>query len=69
MLDMIANSLIFGTIGAVLMFLFGWFFFDKLTPRIDFSKELVENKNIAVAIVIGAFLLGIAHIVAAVVEG
>ena len=65
----VTNSLVFGTIGAVLMWLFGWFLFDKLTRKICFIKELVEQKNIAVAIVIAAFLLGVAHIVASVVGG
>jgi putative membrane protein len=63
----IVNALVFAGIGAVMMFVFGWFLFDKCTRKICFVKELTENKNVAVAIVIAAFLLGIAHIIASVV--
>jgi uncharacterized membrane protein YjfL (UPF0719 family) len=41
--------------------------FDLITPRIDVQKELSE-KNVAVAVVIGALLLGIAYITAHVVQ-
>ena len=67
--ELIRDSLVFGVIGAIMMIAFGWFLFDMVTRKIDFAKELVENKNVAVAIVIGAFLLGIAHIIANVVGG
>jgi putative membrane protein len=50
--------------GILLMFL-GYWLFDKLTPRIDFAKELVDNKNIAVAIMVGSIIMGVAVIVAA----
>jgi putative membrane protein len=65
----VISSLVFSALGAVMMFVFGWFLFDKCTQKICFAKELTENKNVAVAIVVGAFLLGIAHIIAAVVGG
>ena len=58
----------FGLSGIALMFI-GYWLFDKLTPRIDFAKELVEKANIAVAIMIGALLLGIAIILAATMVG
>lgn len=66
--ETIVNSLVFGGIGIV-MLVISWFVFDLIAYKIDFAKELVENKNIAVAIIIGAFLLGIAHIIANVVGG
>ena len=59
-------ALIFGLIGIV-MLLLGYWLFDLITPRIDVQKELNE-KNLAVAIVVGALLLGIAYIVASVVS-
>ena len=58
----------FGLSGIALMFI-GYWVFDKLTPRIDFAKELVDKANIAVGIMIGSLLLGIAIIVAAVMVG
>jgi len=66
--EMIVNSFIFGGIGIVMLVL-SYFIFDLVAHKIDFAKELVENKNVAVAIVIGAFLLGVAHVIAAVVGG
>jgi uncharacterized membrane protein YjfL (UPF0719 family) len=65
----IINTLVFGGLGAVMMFVLGWLLFDVCTRKICFIKELVQEKNIAVAIVIAAFLLGIAHIIASVVGG
>ena len=62
------NLWAFGLSGIALMFI-GYWVFDKLTPRIDFAKELVEKTNIAVAIMIGALLLGIAIILAATMVG
>ena len=60
----IAEMWAFGLSGILLMFV-GYWIFDKMTPRIDFSKELVENKNVAVAILIGSIILGVAVIAAA----
>ena len=54
----------FGISGILLMFL-GYWVFDKLTPNIHFARELVENKNIAVAIMVGSIIFGVAVIVAA----
>lgn len=31
-----------------------------ITPKIDVQKELAENKNIALAIVVAAMLIGLA---------
>ena len=36
--------------------------FDWATPKIDIQKELTEKQNVAVALVIGAVLLGVAAI-------
>jgi putative membrane protein len=58
------NLWAFAISGILLMFL-GYWLFDKLTPKIDFAKELVENKNIAVAIMVGSIIFGVAVIVAA----
>jgi len=38
--------------------------FDKCTPG-DLSKEILENKNVAAAIVAGAVILGVCIIIAA----
>lgn len=62
---MLASS-VFGLIGIVLLLL-GYWLFDLITPRLDVQKELSE-KNVAVAIVIGCLLLGIAYVAAHVVQ-
>jgi putative membrane protein len=62
----VLGSLVFGLIGTVLLLL-GYWLFDLLTPRIDFQKELNE-KNMALALVIAAMLLGIAYVMAHVVQ-
>jgi putative membrane protein len=59
-------SAVFGLVGIVLLLL-GYLLFDVITPRIDVQKELTD-KNTAVAIVIASLLLGIAYIVAHVVQ-
>lgn len=55
---------IFGLVGIVLM-LGGFKLFDIMTPKIDLEKELGENKNVAVAIVVASVIIGIAIVVAA----
>ena len=58
----------FGALGIVLI-LAGYFLFDLITPRIDLQKELAENRNLAVAIVTAAILLGVAIVTAAAIIG
>ncbi len=62
----VVGSGVFGLVGMGLL-LIGYWMFDLITPRIDVQKELTE-KNLAVAVVIGALLLGIAYITAHVVQ-
>lgn len=66
-MEVLANlglSLIFGILGIIIMAI-GYIVFDKMIP-LDFNKEL-EQKNVAVAIVIAGLLVGIAIIVSRVV--
>ncbi|MDB5357281.1 MAG: hypothetical protein JWN24_3734 [Phycisphaerales bacterium] len=60
------SAIVFGVIGILLM-LFGFKLFDWITPKMDIEKELAENHNIAVAIVIAATILGISIIVARII--
>ena len=55
---------IFGLVGIGLMLL-GFKVFDWLTPKIDLEKELGENKNVAVAIIVASVMIGIAIVIAA----
>jgi uncharacterized membrane protein YjfL (UPF0719 family) len=62
----VVGSVIFGFLGLVLL-LFGFKLFDWLLPKVDFQAELKGNP-VALAIVIAAFFLALAHIVASVVH-
>lgn len=57
------GTLVFGLVGILLASL-GIKIFDWITPRLDFNKELGENKNVAVGIFCAGFILGICYIVA-----
>ena len=51
----------FGLVGLALMVL-GFKVFDWVLPKIDLEVELGEKRNVAVAIVVAAVLLGVAAI-------
>jgi putative membrane protein len=61
----VASSVVFGLIGIILMMI-GFKIFDWITPKIDVEKELAQDHNIAVAIVVAAVFLGISIILACV---
>lgn len=62
----LALSVCFGLIGIVLL-IFGFWIFDKVLTKIDFSEELKKN-NIAVAVVIAGFMIAIGIIISGVVS-
>jgi uncharacterized membrane protein YjfL (UPF0719 family) len=51
---------------AILLIIFGYVTFDKLTPKLDFN-DLINKGNTAMAIVIGSFVLGLCYVVGKVV--
>jgi putative membrane protein len=61
------GSILFALIG-VLIFWLSFIIIDKLTPY-DLWGEIVEKKNLALAIVVGAMCLAIGLIVAAAIHG
>ncbi len=67
MLKMVVSSLIFVGIGMV-MFLIAFFLITKITP-FSIRKEIEEDQNTALAIVIGAVILGLSHIISAAIHG
>ncbi|MBX7208183.1 MAG: DUF350 domain-containing protein [Verrucomicrobiaceae bacterium] len=60
------NSVIYALLGIVI-FIAGFVVVDKLTPY-DLWKQLIEEKNTALAIVVGAAALGICIIIAAAIH-
>jgi putative membrane protein len=61
------GSILFALIG-VLVFWISFIVVDKLTPY-DLWKEIIEEKNVALAIVVGAMCIAIGMIVSAAVHG
>ena len=63
----VAYMLLFAVIG-ILAAIAGYKIFDKCTPG-DLNKEILENKNVAAAIVAGSVILGVCIIIAAAMLG
>lgn len=61
------GSIVFALIGVVIFWLC-FVIIDKLTPY-DLWAEIVERKNTALAIVVGAMCIAIGLIIAAAVQG
>jgi uncharacterized membrane protein YjfL (UPF0719 family) len=59
------NSLLFsamyGTLG-ILLGAFGYKLFDLIETKVDFAEE-IKKENMAAAVVVAAFLLGICYII------
>ncbi len=65
-LAILINSVVYALLG-IIIFVVGFIVADKLTPY-DLWKQLVEEKNLALAIVVGAAALGICLIIAAAIH-
>jgi len=63
----IVNSIIYSFLGIVIL-LIGYYIIEKLTPE-NTWKEVVEKNNVAVAIVLAAFIIGISMIISAAIHG
>jgi putative membrane protein len=62
----LANALLYSVLG-ILIFVIAFVLIDKLTPY-HLWKEIVEDKNIALAVLIGAMSIGMCIIIAAAVH-
>lgn len=68
-MDIVRNieaALVFAFIG-IIVFVVSFLVIDKLTPY-DLWKEIVQEKNLALAILIGAMSIGVCIIIAAAVH-
>ena len=61
----LVSTVAFGVV-AILLIVLGYITFDKLTPKLDFS-DLLNKGNVALAIVIGSFILGLCYVIGRVV--
>jgi uncharacterized membrane protein YjfL (UPF0719 family) len=62
----ILNSVIYAVLG-IAIFIVGFIVVDKLTPY-DLWKQLIEEKNVALAIVVGCATLGTCLIIASAIH-
>ena len=60
----IISTIVFGILGIGLC-ISGYYFFDKIAG-LDLQRELVEDQNIAVAILLGGFFIGISIVIGSV---
>jgi len=60
-------SVVYAALGMVLLYL-GYRLFDWLTPT-NLQEDIFKNGNVAVAILIGAFILGLAIVIGAAIHG
>jgi putative membrane protein len=60
------NALIYSVLG-ILIFVIAFLIIDKMTPY-HLWKEIVEDKNVALAILVGALSIGMCIIIAAAVH-
>jgi putative membrane protein len=67
LLNLVIQTLIFSIIGVVIFAISFWIIV-KATP-FSVRKEIEEDQNVAIAIVIGAIIIGIALVVAAAIQG
>jgi uncharacterized membrane protein YjfL (UPF0719 family) len=65
--DVIGGSILYALIGVAVLWL-SFLVIDKITPY-DLWKEIVEDKNVALAIVVGAMFIALGLIVAAAIHG
>lgn len=66
-LTSLANSIVFSLVGLIMLGL-GFYAYDKLTPW-RLWKEIIDEHNIALAIIVAAMVLGISNIIASSITG
>lgn len=66
-INSLANSIIFSFVGLVMLGL-GFYVYDKITPW-RLWKEIIDEQNIALAIIVAAMVLGISNIIASSITG
>jgi len=62
----VINALVFATLG-IAIFVAAFLILDKITPY-DLWKEIVEDKNLALGVMLGAMSIGLCIIIAAAVH-
>ena len=61
------NSVIYSFLGIAIL-LIAFFVAEVLTPKHNLRREILENKNVAVAILAGFFMLAVSIIIASAIH-
>ena len=64
----VLSAVVFSALG-IAIFVGGMAVWDRLTPRYDIWRAVYVEKNLALAVLIGAFALGIAVIIGSAIHG
>lgn len=64
---LLANSVLYSFLG-IFILIISFVAVEKLTPKHNLWKEIVENKNVALALVTGSFILAISIIIASAIH-
>lgn len=67
MTNAILNSVIYSFLGIAIL-LVAFIMVEILTPRHNLRKEILENKNMALAVLAGFFMLAMAIIIASAIH-
>lgn len=63
----VINSIIYSALGIAILIV-AFVLVEVLTPRHNIRKEILENKNIALAVLAGCFMLSVAIIIASAIH-
>ncbi len=66
-LNSLINSVVFSMVGLIMLGV-GFYAYDKLTPW-RLWKEIIDEHNVALAIIVAAMVLGISNIIASAITG
>lgn len=64
----VLSAIIYAVLG-LLVFVLGFIALDRLTPQVHIWREISHEKNVALAIFLGAIVIGVALIIAAAIHG
>lgn len=64
----LVEAIIYSLLGLVI-YAIGFFLLDLMTPRVHIWREINDEKNVAIAVLIGAVAIGIALIISAAIRG
>ena len=63
----VLDSILYSVIGTVVLLLFFWLI-ERVLP-FSLRKEVAEDQNVALGIILGAFILGVSLIISAAIRG